>query len=141
MPVEDIPVANWPAKNGVYKVVQVYLRNTPHLCIAATKQGALHADILRTFLELGGIPYELQVKDNHPSGVVEMGERRVTYEIPATSGTDYQVTGAGFVKITLETRLAFFAGSSRDYRIDIDEKHLEQIQKLVPNWTLLKGCL
>lgn len=114
----------WPNKSGIYKIVQVVIRDRPYLAFGSL--GDLHANILRDFLTRRKISYD----------EVRNWEREL---VPALNGgEDYQVSGAGRVQVDVETCRAYFFGNSQGYKIGIDESHLERLREFT-DWDVYDG--
>ena len=58
------------------------------------------------------------------------------YEIPSLKGERYTIFGAGKSNVDVQNREVRFYGNSLGYRIGIDQTHLKEIQKIIPNWVL-----
>jgi hypothetical protein len=126
----------WPEKSGEYKVVQIFFHGKAELLFQNETMRA-HSRILENFLKKNEVPYE--TIDTIPE---EINRRKLTPEeieekgwmIPATHGREYNCPGMGKVNLDVENKIAYFGGSSVDYKIGIDRKHLSEIQKICSDY-------
>ncbi len=125
---EQLPIANWPTKSGVYKVVQLYINKNPHLRFAKMADDwETHAAIIIS------LAHELRKK--YP----KIKKRGLPYgkdKIPALKSEWYNVCGMGNSKVNVEKRQVSFYGNSLDYGIGIDKQYLNSIKLLIPDWTV-----
>ncbi len=126
----DEQVANWPAKSGEYKVLQLEIDGKPYLRFGKANQKIInvesasefHVRILVSFLEVTGREYPI---------IKKFGAY-----VPALESEWYKVHGAGSAEIDVERKLASFFGKSASYEIEIDEQHLDSVGLLLPDWKL-----
>ncbi len=123
---KELKRVNWPEDNGKYKVVQLYYKGDPFL-VYSKSQYSNHSGILLSFLS------SLNLKK------IDTKKDITGYPLAATKGEDYEVTGMGMSRVNLETgetKKASFSGTSTDYEMSIDPKHLKKIAELCPDWEL-----
>lgn len=123
---EKIPAVNWPEKNGVYKVVQIIIKNQPYLRFGKDSfaMNERHFNVLEEILRISGISYETK----------EVGD----LVIPREEGEDYEAVGMGLCLLGREEKFGDFFDRSIDYYLSIDADHLAAIQKLESGWALRK---
>ena len=119
---ENLPIANWPEKDGEYKVVQLDIHGKPHLRFAQ-RSYETHGIILKLLLGIRD--------DKDLTFVGASGTRS-----PEPEGEGYKVRGMGRAKVNVEQRTASFYGSSDDYGFRIDKTHLDSIRTSVPDWKI-----
>jgi hypothetical protein len=128
--MSEVPIANWPNGEDIEwygKVVQLYVDNKPYLKFPKFRLN-IHGDILRRLLDELDIPYKK---------VMGLYTRN---SVPAPTGERYRVVGMGHYDTdSRDRRLITFSGSSMDYGLGIDQKHLDDIVMLQPGWTLRIG--
>lgn len=116
MPIDDnIQTVLWPAEYGDYKVVQLEVAGRKFLRFDDGK--GLHGTVLRDFLRSQRLSYE--TFRGEASGEL----------IPKPQGEGYRVVGMGHVDIDSERKRAWFIGSSADYKIGLDERHVLEVTK------------
>jgi hypothetical protein len=122
-----IPIVNWPDESGDLKVVQLDVDGKPYLRIADWKY-TTHARMLETLAEDLGREFptiEKRAPDN------------TAYTLPKLESEWYKVYGMGWVELDVNKKEATFYGTSYDYKIGIDEEHLNNIKSKIKDWNLL----
>src|SRR3990167_6630730 len=109
MTQENNPVvADWPAESGHYKTVQILVGNSPYLRFGQTSTDMFtketHGGILKRFLELNQIPFDLE-------GYYD--------RVPERKGKGYELVGAGLCDVDTVNRRASFYSYSKGYEIMI----------------------
>ena len=118
-----IPKVNWPDRSGTYKIIQLELDGTKYLRFPKDSLEFMHYAILKNFLEEQKVGYNLIQAD-------QGGGR----EIPSPIGERYKIVGMGKSEINLQDKTSRFYDISMDYKIGINEEHLESIKKDFPEW-------
>ena len=122
MAEENKSVVNWPGKSGEYKVVQLRLDGKPYLRFQSDCE-IIHGAMLENFLRAQSIDYQTFRTDKDQT-------------LPEARGERYVVDGMGEADVDVKRRRASFHGSSHDYGISINPKHLEEIKQLEPDWKI-----
>ena len=123
MASENLPRVTIPAESGEYKVIQLEgkLDGTAYLRFGQEPDNPceFHMDILERFGEESGYCLNEEVfppmlPDNAP----------------------YMLVGAGRCRLNLEGRTASFGSGSTNYKIEIDQGHLQRIRAELPEWNV-----
>lgn len=125
-----IPDLVLPSGDELTKVVQIYIDENPFLICKPIP--TTHRDILEGILKQSGITdfktIDFGVENRHQFG-------------PVPVGNQYRVVGMGLCQNVL--RRYYFFGDSTDYKphgiTGIDEEHLEKVQALHPELSLVKN--
>ena len=115
----------WPQERGYHKAVQIYAENSPFL-VFGSSMDEMHGEILARFLEEHNITYTCVEIPGSVSTVT-----------PCLEGDKYKVVGMGRPKVIPENKYMSAHGTSTDYIIRMNKEHLEKIQQLYPDWTIL----
>ncbi|MBI2148608.1 hypothetical protein HYU23_02920 [Candidatus Woesearchaeota archaeon] len=122
---EKLPIANWPAKSGEYKVVQLIMDGTPHLLFAEGGYET-HSVIIMSLAS--------KLRRNYPK--IDFSDSTGTYQIPAQEAEWYKLVGAGKARIDVDGKKASLFGNSYNYRIGINPEHLDSVRPLIQDWKL-----
>lgn len=118
---KGFPVANWPDKVGLYKVVQLQIGEHLHLFLGP--HTSYHRDILANALQTHEITYE---KARCRGSVRDIPFPKTLYPVPS---------GKGVLETNPEKRIATFYDESIDYGLGVDFDNLQVIKSLYPEWT------
>ncbi|MBI3027464.1 hypothetical protein HYY70_05095 [Candidatus Woesearchaeota archaeon] len=129
---KEIPIANWPPDRGMGLVVQVYVDDKPYLRFRPFKYGMRrgeynHGAILKEFLGQLKIVYDTIVGSD------------LRIPMPTPNGERYSVVGMGDFEVDDDNHSINFIRFNPDYRVyefGINQKHLDDIVRLCPEWTL-----
>ncbi|VVB78684.1 Uncharacterised protein [uncultured archaeon] len=118
--LDEIPVINWPDKSGEFKFVQLEVLNNLFLRFEV-KRPDFHIYILRDFLTELNLPI---IKTRSESGT----------RIIEPKGENYLVSGMGIADVYLEEKRIDFLGKSMDYKLAVNNDHIDKINLLFPDW-------
>ena len=120
---ENLPKVIIPAESGEYKVIQLEgkLDGATYLRFGQEPDdpGEFHMDILGKFGEESGY-----------------GLNEEVFPPMLPDKALYMLVGAGRCKLNLEGRTAIFGSGSINYKIEIDQKHLQRIRAELPEWNI-----
>ena len=121
----DLPIITLPQQSGIYKVVQFDSEPLAYLRFAERpKDQYFHIYILGNFAKEIGVEC---IKIPGPDD----------YSIPALpDNIPYRMVGAGRCQINLEEKTANFGGHSYDYRIGVNQAHLQRLRIQLPEWQI-----
>ena len=117
-----LPRTIWPKESGNYKVIQIYRDNEAFLRFSrklVNWEDQLHWEIVQAFL--GEIMVEPKLIPSH--------NPHADYLIPILpQGTPYLIVGMGKCILDLSKKVADCFGSSVDYPLEINRRHLNSIK-------------
>ncbi len=113
--LENDDQVNWPEKDGIYKVVQFMIDEKPYIRFWHEIKKGNHASIVKKFIDEKNLGY--REDDSRPS--------RLYY---FTDEEKHQIIGAGWCE--LKGKIANFYGVSTDYQIEIDEAHVDSMNRI-----------
>ncbi len=123
---ENLPLVNWPAEPGEYKVVQFNSDSKPYLRFGRepeSKFGDFHEFILERFAqEIGVDCINIPGPDGPVAGLPD--------------NIEYKLIGAGKCNVNLENRTATYHGTSRDYQMGINQDHIQRLRTEFPEWQM-----
>ncbi|HLD80357.1 MAG TPA: hypothetical protein VJA18_07415 [Candidatus Nanoarchaeia archaeon] len=121
---KDLPLITLPPQSGEYKVVQFDNGSQPYLRFAKKPQDDdFHRFILSRFAR------EIEAQCIEIPGPDDL--------IPALpDNIPYRMVGAGRCDINLEAKTASFCKRSHDYRIGINQDHLQRLRIQLPDWQI-----
>ena len=125
MNLEQIPHVMWPTGRGLYKAVQFTVNDQPYLRFGIAGQ-YYHKDIVRLFAKQIGV--ETVVRD-----LVDLDGRWLPF-LPEERGC--KIDGMGRCDLNPVGNTARFYDSSVDYRIGINQDHLELIKRFSEGWNI-----
>lgn len=120
-------VVDLPAKDGLFTVIQLFVKGKPVLVFGLNG----HAATLEDYLSSHGISFAYTFDEEFRAFGVEQ-------KVPYVKGRDYELVGAGEALVDVEEKRVELGGVSLGYGIGINEKHLGGISKLCKDWRFEK---